>query len=140
MPLFNYLASLPDDQRVFDWLCACVGDLLDHFGRSTAEVREALSSARRQAAEGDHREAIEKMAWGFWSRSRRSPEDVVSTAVAQLLFVLSRSDRSDRKVFAAACSTPICLLEGLESRRGEVFDRVIMHYSNHVGGVDDSDD
>jgi hypothetical protein len=135
MPLINYLANLPDDRGVFDWLCSCVGDLLDHFGKSTAEIREALSSARGQAAEGADREAIEKVAWVFWSR--RLPEDATFTAVAQLLFALSRADRSDPFAFAGACSTPICLLEGLEACRGDVFDRVISHFSNYVGGSDD---
>src|SRR5262249_34406027 len=135
MPLVNYLANLPDDRRVFDWLCTCVGDLLDYFGRSTAEVREALSSAPGEARQGGDPRAIERMAWGFWSS--RSPENATFTAVAQLLFALSRADRSDRFGFAGACSTPLCLLEGLESRRGEVFDRVVAHFSNYVGSLDD---
>jgi hypothetical protein len=130
MPLINYLADSPDNLRVFDWLCSCVGDILDHFGKSTAEIMEALSSARRQATEGADHSAIENMAWGFWRR--RPPEDVVRTAVAQALFAFSRDDRSDRFAFALSCSTPICLLERLESRRGEVFDRVVAHFSNYA--------
>jgi len=132
-PLINHLVDSPDDVSVFDWLCSCVEDLLDHFGESTAEARVALSSARRQVVvERVDREAIEKMAWEYWSR--RSPDDVTCTAVAQLLFALSRADRADRLAFAGACSTPICLLEGLESRHGEVFDRVTTHFLNYSGG------
>jgi hypothetical protein len=131
VPLITYLADLPDDRRVSDWLASCVGDLLDHFGESTAQTDWALAAARGQAAEGAGREAIEEMAWSFWSR--RSPEDVAPTAVAQFLFALSRADRSDRLAFAGACSTPICLLEKIESRRGEVFDRVVAHFTSYLG-------
>ena len=131
MPLLAYLNDPPNEGRLFDWLCSCVGELLEHLGKASVEFDEALSLARQQAAEGVDLEAIEQKAWGFWSR--RSPEDPSFTAVAQLLFALSRSDRSRRSSLAAACSTPICLLEKLESKRDEVFDRVVSHFASNVG-------
>jgi hypothetical protein len=134
VPLLNYFDGSPDDGRAFDWLCSCVGELLNHLGKASAELTEAVSWARRQAADGPDNEAVERMASGLWSR--RSPEQPEITAVAQLLFALSRSDRSQHISFAGACSAPICLLERLESERGEVLDRVISHFSRYVEGRD----
>jgi hypothetical protein len=134
VPLLNYFDSSPDDVRAFDWVCSCIGDILGDLGKASAELTEAVSWARRQAADGPDREAIERMASGLWSR--RSPQQPEITAVAQLLFALSRSDRSQHISFAGACSAPICLLERLESERGEVFDRVILHFSRYVEGMD----
>jgi hypothetical protein len=134
MPLLTYLDDPPNGGRAVDWLCACVGDLLELLGKASAEFDGALSLARRYAADGGDPEEIEREAWGFWSR--RLPEDASTTAVAQLLFALSRGDRSHSRDFLAACATPICLLEGLESRRGEVFDRVVAHFSSYAGGPD----
>jgi hypothetical protein len=130
VPLVTYLADLPGDRRVSEWLASCAVDLLDHLGELTTEMDRALAAAGGQAAEGAGREAIEEMAWSFWSR--RSPGDAAPTAVAQLLFALSRADRSNRLAFAGACSTPICLLEKIESRRGEVFDRVVAHFARYL--------
>lgn len=132
IPLLMYLDDPPNEGHIFDWLCPCVGDLLDHLGRASAEISAALSWARQQALDGPNLEAIERMACGFWSR--RSPEAPENTAVAQLLFALSRSDRSDRVFFLGACCAPICLLEEIEPERGEVFDRVVSHFSRYVGG------
>jgi hypothetical protein len=134
VPLLIYLEDRPNEGRVFDWLCSCALELLGHLGKASAELEEALSWARQQAADGPDREAVEQMAWRFWLR--RSPRAPEMTAVAQLLFSLSRSDRSEPSSLACACSTPICLLERLEAKRGEVFDRVILHFSNYVEGRD----
>lgn len=128
--LIAYLDEPPDDRLVFDWLCSCVGDLLDHLGRASVEFTEALDFARIQAAKGVEFEAVERRAWGFWLR--RS-EGEAFTAVAQLLFALSHGNRSQRRHLAMCCSTPISLLERLESRSGEVFDRVVDHFSKQVG-------
>ena len=134
MPLLAYLDDPTNNGRAFDWLCSCVGELLEYFGKSSAEFSEALSWSCRLTGDDIDIQAIEQRAWCFWSR--RSPEDVPFTAVAQLLFALSRSDRSHRTHHIAACSAPICLLERLESRRGEVFDRVISHFSRYVDSPD----
>lgn len=130
IPLLTYLDDPPNEGRAFDWLCGCVDVLLDHLGKASTELKEAISWARQQAADGTDREAIEQMAWGFWNR--RSPEKGEITAIAQLLFVLSRSDWSQRFDFVVGCSTPILVLEGLESRRGEVFNQVLSHFSSYV--------
>jgi hypothetical protein len=129
-PLIAYLDDPANGGRGFDWLCSCVAELLEFYGRATPEITEALSSARRQAREGNDFEAIERTAWSFWSR--RSMEEPVFTAVAQLLFALSRAGRSDRELFAHASATPILLLEQLESRSGVVLDRVTSHFSIYV--------
>ncbi len=54
------------------------------------------------------------------------------TAVAQLLFTLSRGNRSERQRLAISCATPICLLEQFESRKGEVFDRVVSRFQSYI--------
>jgi hypothetical protein len=131
-PLIRYLDDPPSECRVFDWLCLCVGDLLHYFGRSTAAIEDAISSLRQHTAKGTGRDEIEQTAWHFWPH--RSPNDPTFTAVAQLLFAFSRADQSPSNRKAWSCSTPIILLEDLESRQGEVFDRVLRHFSNYLDG------
>lgn len=132
IPLVLYMDQPSDDRHVFGWLCSCVGDLLDGLGLATRELKEALVFAQRQVCEETDHEAVESRAWELWLR--RSAEGASFTAVAQLLFALSRGDRADRRRLAAACATPICLLESLETRNGEVLDRVIEHFSRHAAG------
>ena len=108
-----------------------MGELLDHLGKATPELTDALAFARRQAIAGGDVEAIEQRAWNLWDR--RSAAGPAFTAVAQLLFAVSRADRHDRQSLAGSCSTPICLLEELESGRGEVFDRVVAHFDGYIG-------
>jgi hypothetical protein len=94
-------------------------------------LKDAIRLAHRHAADDVASELIEEVAWGLWVR--RTSEDTSITAVAQLLFVLSRGDRSDRRGFALSCATPICLLERMESRHGEVLDRVVASFLDYVG-------
>jgi hypothetical protein len=129
-PLIAYLDDPANGGRGFDWVCCCVAEVLESYGRATPEIAEASSLARRQAAEGNDFEALERTAWSFWSR--RSMEEPVFTAIGQLLFALSRADRCDRELFALACATPILLLEQLESGSGVVLDRVTSHFSSYV--------
>lgn len=129
--LIAYLDRPPDDQRVFMWLCACLGDLLEYLGVATDELMDAVSVAQHQSIEGPDFEEIERRAWTLWIR--RADEGDSVTAVAQLLFALSRAEVSDRRLLAANRSMPIWLLQRLETRTGEVFDRVIEHFAKHVG-------
>lgn len=129
VPLLRFLDQPPDDQRMFDWLCSAVGNLLTHFSRATPELDEAVAFARRAAAEAISTEQIEQRATSLWLRRG---DGLHFTAVAQLLFALSRGDRAQRHMLAGASSTPILLLEELESRDGEVFDRVIQHFIRYV--------
>ncbi len=115
-PLLAYLDEPPDAGRVFDWLCSCVGELLDHLGKATVELKDSLSMARRHAVEGADLETIEQRAWDLWSR--RSAEGETLTAVAQLLFALSRADRYGRRFLAISCSTPIYLLGRVDKFQG----------------------
>ncbi|WP_165067221.1 hypothetical protein [Paludisphaera rhizosphaerae] len=130
MPLVSFLDDPPSDRRVFEWLCSCVGELLCQLGKATPEVEAAISLARHQAVEVVDRDELERLAWHFWSR--RSAENTEFTAVAQLLFAISRADRSRPALFASACSTPICLLESLEDYPSQVFDRVMSHFETYV--------
>ena len=45
MPLIACLDEPPSEQRVFDWLASCVGDLLDHFGENNEELKYSLDLA-----------------------------------------------------------------------------------------------
>jgi hypothetical protein len=127
-PLISFLAESRGASNAFVWVCSCVGELLDHFGKAADELKEGVSLARRQAIEDGDIEAIQRAAWKLWLR--RTAEGPAYTAVAQLLFVLLRDP--SQPGWAVACYTPICLLERLESRPGEVLDRVVADFSRHV--------
>lgn len=133
-PLVAFLNDPPNEKRVFDWLISVVAYLLNRLGKMSPQIEEVLARTRQQTADDPDRSAIERAAWDIWSR--RSREGPAFTAIAQLLFVLARSDRVDLvPSFAAACATPICLLEQLEQEPGQVFDLTVEHFSSHVRGT-----
>src|SRR5262249_3969868 len=109
---------------------ACVADLLDHRGIADEELKDASAIARRVGGEGADLRAVEERAWGLWVH--RSTRGTAFTAVAQLLFAISRADRASRRAMASAGATPLCLLERLESRSGEVLERAIAHFAEFV--------
>jgi hypothetical protein len=130
-PLLRYLNTPPNEARVIDWLSLCVEELLERYGEATVELMDALSFARRQTVEGLDLELIEQRAWGLWVR--REAEGGPFTAVAQLLFSLSRAGRSQPSVHRVICwAAPICILEKLELWPGEVLDRVIANFCRYV--------
>jgi hypothetical protein len=115
---------------VFEWLGACVAALLDHLGIAAEELKEASAMARRVGGDGAELRAVEERAWGLWVH--RSTRGTAFTAVAQLLFAVSRADRSSCSALASAGATPLCLLERLESRSGEVHERAVAHFAEFV--------
>ena len=132
IPLLAYLNDPPGSSRAVCWLCCCVGDLLAHFGKASAEFDEALLLARRYAVDGGDPSEIERAAWHLWPCP--TPEYHARKAVAQLLFVLSRGDRSTSRYSVGSCAVPICLLEDLESRPGETFDWVVAYFRRYTDG------
>jgi hypothetical protein len=129
VPLLRFLDQPPDDQRMFDWLCSAVGNLLTHFDRAMPELDEAVGFACRAATEAISTEQVEQRAMSLWLRRG---DGLHFTAVAQLLFALSRGDRAQRHMLAGASATPILLLEELEPRDGEFFNRVIQHFTRYI--------
>ena len=132
VPLLAYLNDPPGNSRLVAWLCSCVSDLLVHFGRASAEFDATLSLAHRYATGGGNAVEVEQQAWKFWLCP--SPEYHVRKAVAQLLFALARSAPTASRHPVWRFAVPICLLEGLESSRGEVFDRVVAHFTRYTDG------
>jgi hypothetical protein len=130
MPLLAYLDDPPDTGRVFRWLCPCVRELLNAAGKLTVEFEDAIRLAQQQAVDGMDIDEVERRAGSFWVRRRAG--DVSFTAVAQLLFALSRLDRSQGRWLEGAASTPLMLLEEIEPQPGHVFEHVIKRFSEFV--------
>jgi len=129
-PLITYLYEPSDTSRVFNWLCPCISVVISRLGVLTDEFQQALRFAQNQATNGINKEDVEKLAESFWLR--RGKEGAAFTAIAQLLYALSRFDRSNGKVLGRSATTPLFLLQELESRDGEVLDYVIENFSTYV--------